>query len=371
MKKALILGTGAAQVDAIRHLKSQGWWVMACSYLQEGPGLKYIDHFELVNITDVDKVVEIAREHHVTMIYSVGSDLAMLTVAQTAPCLGLPTFISLETARLMQDKTLLRDFLADKGISPVRYRRVAKASDIECWDIFPSMVKPADSQGQRGVYRAETLDDLFKGLNKALDASRTHTAIIEEFLQGPEVSANVFVVNGNVIVNEISDRLVVDNHPGGIPRGHVLTANSSSAEALANCRRLVEQCVKVLGIDNGPAYFQLKLTPDGPRIVEITPRLDGCHIWRLIREVRGIDLLDASLNMLAGNSPGLLSGRERPVESSLMFFLTPPGEKFFRHDHPAPRDAVFSEYYLEDGQIIPPINGHLEKVGYFIQRGKP
>ena len=33
-KKALILGAGNAQIDIIRYLKNEGWWVLACSNQQ-------------------------------------------------------------------------------------------------------------------------------------------------------------------------------------------------------------------------------------------------------------------------------------------------------------------------------------------------
>lgn len=196
---------------------------------------------------------------------------------------------------------------------------------------------------------------------------------LEEVLEGPEASVNLFVVNGEAIVNEISDRLVVLDYPGGIPRGHILPAQSASAEILEDTRKLAVQCVEALGIENGPVYFQMKLTPLGPRIIEIAPRLDGCHIWRLIREVRGIDLMEASFRLLSGETLGDLRGEEKPdlPRASLMFFLQSPGEVFSQSNHVAPRDALYTEYYLQEGQVVPTVNGHLEKVGYYIMRGAP
>ena len=371
MKKALILGTGAAQLDAIRYLKREGWWVIACSYVREGPGLDFTDQFELINITDVDALERVAKSENIELIYSVGSDLAMPSVAEVAVRIGLRSFISPHIARLLQDKTLLRDFLATHGISPIRYRRVRTHADVEGWSTFPVMVKPADSQGQRGIFRAESLPEIMNRLGETIAVSRSGTVILEEVLEGPEVSANIFVVEGKVVVNEISDRSVVANFPGGIPRGHVLPSGMASAEVLSKTRKLVDQCIAVLGIKEGPVYFQMKLTSSGPRIIEITPRLDGCHIWRLIREVRGIDLMDASFRLLSGEALGDLGGTQQLETGSLMFFLQPPGEKFFEANHPAPDDALHTEYYLRNGQVVPTVNGHLEKVGYYITKRMP
>ena len=318
MRKALILGTGAAQVDAIRHLRDTGWWVIACSYRREGPGLEFVHQFRQINITDVPALEDLARREGVELIYSVGSDLAMPAVARVAAALGLRSFISPALADLTQNKVSLREYLQRRRISPVSYRQLRRRADAAAWNHFPAIVKPADSQGQRGVCRADTMGELLRCLEPALAASRSATAIVEELLEGPEVSANVFVVDGTIVVNELSDRLVVADFPGGIPRGHVL----------------------------------------------ITPRLDGCHIWRLIREARGIDLLAASFQLLSGEPLRALDGPRRADHVSLQFFLQPPGGRFSRASCRTPATALYSEFYLQDGSPVAQVNGHLEKVGY-------
>ena len=364
MRKALILGTGAAQVDAIHYLRDAGWWVIGCSYLREGPGLSLVHEFRQINITDVPALEELARSEGVELVYSVGSDLAMPAVARVATALGLRRFISPALADLTQNKVSLRDHLRSHHISPVSYRQLRRRADATGWDHFPAIVKPADSQGQRGVCRADSMRELLACLPPALAASRSATAIVEELIEGPEVSANVFVVGGTIVVNELSDRLVVAGFPGGIPRGHVLPARCASEAALAQARALAAQCVHALGIENGPVYLQMKITACGPRIIEITPRLDGCHIWRLIREARGIDLLAASFQLLADEPLRALDGPRRAEHLSLHFFQQPPGGLFARAAHPTPGTALYSEFYLQDGKAVTPINGHLEKVGY-------
>ena len=252
----------------------------------------------------------------------------------------------------------------------MKYRRVKNEEELAGWEVYPTMVKPSDSQGQRGVFRVESPDELLEKLDTALSASRSRTVILEEVLKGPEVSANAFVVNGRVLVNEVSDRWVLAGYPGGIPRAHMLPAKRLN-EVLNDTRALVEQCIYALGIENGPVYFQIILTPTEPRIVEITPRLDGCHLWRLIRNVTGIDLMDATFRLLAGQGVGDLKTREERNLRSLVFFYQAPGAPFFRGEHAPPADALYTEFYLKDGQIVPPVNGHLEKVGYYIKRGLP
>lgn len=321
MKKALILGTGPAQLDAVKYLKENGWRVIACSYTKHGPCLKYVDQFELVNITDVYALEQLAIREKIDLIYSVGSDLAMPSVAEVASRIGLPTFITADTARMLKDKNALREFLALKNISPVKYRCVRGVDDLRGWDIFPAMVKPADSQGQRGIGKADTSKDLYSCFAKAVKYSNTKSVIVEEYLDGPEISANVLVNDGLALIVETSDRLVVTECEMGIPRGHVFPSTQCTGECLDKVRSLVQRCVSALNIMNGPLYFQMKLTDAGPRIIEITPRLDGCHIWRLIKEVKRIDLLDATFRLLTKQSLECHHSVQKKRSAYLIFFF--------------------------------------------------
>jgi biotin carboxylase len=367
VKKALILGVGAAQADAIRHLKDTGWWVIGCSHRREGPGLGHLDRFELVDIIDVASIVAKGRDFGIDLIYSVGSDLAMPSVATAARELGLPSFVSTETAALLHDKVCMRRLLADHGLSPVAYRAVRNDGDLGTWDVFPAMIKPTDSQGQRGVMFAKTPKELQTGLQTALQFSASQTAVVEEFLEGPEISVNAFVSNGELVCSFVSDRVVLERYPGGIPLGHVLPSRHCTGSLLTETRALVAQCLMALGIRNGPVYFQLKLTSRGPKVVEITPRLDGCHLWRLIRTVYGVDLMKTSFDWLSGQALGPFNQRDVGATADLVFFMAPPGQRFHASAHSIPEDAIHAEYYYQNGQVVAPVNGHMEKVGFFIR----
>lgn len=368
MKKAIVLGVGNAQVDLIRHLKSNGWWVIGCSYRREGRGLEDVDQFALLNITDADGIERLARAEKADLVYSIGSDLAMPTAARVASRLGLPSLVPAETAELLQNKLFLRGFLAGHAISPIRHKGIREQGDLDDWTIFPAILKPVDNQGQRGVFLAASLEEARAGLEKSLQFSRSRALIIEEFLEGPEVSVNTFVVNGETVFNEVSDRLVVEGYTGGIPRGHIYPSVHCPETVRREVQALTASCNRALGIQNGPVYYQAILTRKGPRIVEVTPRLDGCHMWRLIKLTSGVDLLEASVRRLLGEAPPSLQVPPRMQPQYLGFYYLPPGRDFYRADHPPSAGAGHLEYYYSDGEAVRPINGYLEKVGYYIER---
>jgi phosphoribosylamine-glycine ligase len=367
VKKAIVLGVGNAQVDLIRYLKANAWRVIGCSYRHEGRGLEYIDDFVMLNVTDVDGIVRLARSEKADLVYTIGSDLAMPTVAEVSVQLELPAFVSSETAKLLQNKLRLRGFLAEHNISPVKFKALRGQSDLDDWTHFPCIIKPVDNQGQRGVYMAKDTLEARAGVEKSLSHSRSQTLIIEEFLEGSEVSANTFISNGQTVFNEVSDRLVVEGYAGGIPKGHIYPAQICTGDLLVETKALVEFCNRELGILNGPVYYQLILTANGPHIVEVTPRLDGCHMWRLIKTVSGVDLLDVCVRKLMGEELSYMDVKPGMDSYYLGFNYCPPDRLFFLAEHQPVNKVEYLEYYYANGETVRPINGYLEKVGYFIE----
>ena len=112
------------------------------------------------------------------------------------------------------------------------------------------MLKPADSGGQRGVFRVESLDDVDAHLHEALAASPTGEAILEEFVDGIEMNGIVVARGGEVIPLTLSDRLRPPGVGFGVGWIHVYPP-TVHGEQLAESERVAAHTVHALGL--GPA----------------------------------------------------------------------------------------------------------------------
>ena len=113
----------------------------------------------------------------------------------------------------------------------------------------------------------------------------------------------------------------------------------------------------------------MKYNEKGVFLIEVTPRLDGCHIWRLIKEKYGVDLLALSFELLDPDkkvSTPLKYNYESILEGALdiEFMLQPPNTIF--HKEAPVKNTLYEEYYYKEGEIVRPINWHAEKTGYRI-----
>ena len=369
MKKFLVLGTGNAQKDLIKRCKDDGYYVIATSNVAGYSAEKLADSFFQVDITDIEATKKLAEKEQIDYIYSIGSDVAMETIAKVSKDLNLPCFVDEWAAHVCNHKYLLRKLISDNGIAGSIPFQILENEDEEINIDFPVMMKPSDSQGQRGVRRVDSVKEVKEHFKETLSFSREKKVIVESYIEGNEVSVNVFVEDGKIVFYLVSDRLTWSEYPGGLIREHVIISRYKNDKVVSErIRNLCEKTIEVVGIKNGPCYLQIKIDREGyPYLIEITPRLDGCHLWRLIRYSTGVDLLQASLDMLEGKPYN--QHREFKAEPySLEFLCNKPGSIFYRNSYDIPEHEYLCWYY-QDGDSVNRMNGYFEKCGYIIKKG--
>lgn len=370
MKSILVLGTGSAQKDIVKYCKENDFYVIATSNVAGYSAEKLADEFYQIDITDAAATAELARNKDVDFVYSIGSDIAMPTIARVSKDLGLPCFIDYETAIICNHKDELRKVMADKGVEGSIPFQVIESQSDDIHIQFPAMIKPSDSQGQRGVRKVENSEEVKEHFSETISFSKEKKVIVEPFIDGDEISVNVFLENGNLKFYLMSDRKVWDEYPGGIIREHIIPSKYEKNEEVAlKIKNMVTHVLEAIGLKNGPGYFQIKIDTAGePYLIEVTPRLDGCHMWRAIRYSTGVDLLQASMDLLEGKT------YRQPMDYdikpySLEFLCGKPDTIFSRDNYQIPEN-VFLYWYYEEGQKINRMNGYFEKCGYVIKPGK-
>lgn len=423
-KKILILGAGNGQIEAINYCKDKGIFVAGCSYTNTDKGIPLLDDFRQSDIKDIEAVAAYASDLKADAVYSVGSDLAIPTAMRVSEILGLPHFISYESAMLCHSKHLMRETLGNDFEGNVDFIVCDNLTEALRWTAFPAMMKPVDSQGQRGCFRVDSPDDILTHFETSFEYSVCGKVIIETFIDGPEISVNSYRYNGETVFAVVSDREVFEEYPGGLPKKHRIPSQFADNETRAAAEDIVDKAADKLGLTDGPCYCQMKIGSDGkPYILEIAPRLDGCHMWNLIKHWCGVDLLDACFTHLLTGDPGIeeiaedqteddvdteeaeetvaveveteeataveVEDEENQVETvddadtvdteedseetngemELEFLSEKTGAPF----DPGKYDTSDAEYvcmYYDAGDTVSKVNGYYEKCGYMIRRTK-
>jgi biotin carboxylase len=377
VKTILFVGAGRHQRRAILQAKGLGLRVVAVDRNPDAPGLAEADIAKVVDFADAAAVIKATARINIDGVMTVSADRAVPVVAAVAEARGLPG-IGVETAHLMTHKIAMRTRLADAGVPQPRYaavRSIAETRRAADEVGFPSVLKPADSGGQRAVFRVESLDEIHAHLLEVLVASPTGDAILEEFVDGTEMNGIVIARDGASIPLTLSDRLRPPGVGFGVGWIHVYPA-TVFGEQLDESERVALHTVHALGLKTGIAFPQLIATRDGRVVVvECAARIPGGQMADLVRFATGVDLVELQIRMALGD--------ELPDELVLPKFKQPLAIRFFtaepgplptgRVKRIGPLDKVLAfpgvvqaDVYLEVGETIRPVRVDGDRRGYVI-----
>ncbi|MBB5874064.1 biotin carboxylase [Allocatelliglobosispora scoriae] len=253
-----------------------------------------------VDLRDTAAVVAaIEAEHRRDPFQAVlsGTEDGLVAAALATQRLGLPG-TSPAAVWLLKDKSLLRGVLALAGLSPVRTATVTSADELAAFARFidgPVIVKLVDGRGGRGVRR---LDTEAGAADAWAEASRGagDRMLAEEFLVGPELAVETFSAGGRHTVVAVAEKLV---GPDFTDRGYALPARLDP-EVRERVVELTVRLLNLVGLADGPSHTEIKVTPQGLRIIESHNRTCGPAMAELVRRVYGVDLLELAVGWPLG-----------------------------------------------------------------------
>ena len=277
-KLVMIIGAGVFQSVAIQQAKDLGLKVLATDFDPSAPGMKIADYRGIVSTRDIEATVAFAvefnKKHKIDGVLTVGTDVSQ-TVAGVAQALGL-VGVSPESAVRATNKARMRECFWKNGVPAPKWREAFSYEDAEtaAQELgLPVVCKPVDNMGARGVRKIEKIDDLKSAFENALANSSVNAVVVEEYMQGPELSVDTLVYNGQVHLLTIADRHI-EREPYFVEEGHTVPSIISD-EVKQQVFEVMKKGVKAVGIKNGASKADMKLTKDGPKIGEITARLSG------------------------------------------------------------------------------------------------
>ncbi|OUQ67924.1 carbamoyl-phosphate synthase small subunit [Eubacterium sp. An11] len=352
-------------MDAILQLKKMGCETYAVAMAKDGPGADKADHFDIINVLDEERLEKYILNNQIDVVYSTGSDLAMPVASRLSEKLNLPHFVSSETAYICNHKNIMREKLTQDCKGNIPYQVLNSIQKVTVG--FPAILKPSDAQGQRGIYLIHSQEEFEKYFESTRQFSKEKKVIIEKYVDGPEISVNGYIVNEELKYLIISDRETWPKYTGLIHK-HIVPSRVVNEKNGKEIQDIIKNACHRVGIKNGPVYFQMKIEKGHPYIIEMTPRLDGCHMWNILEKATGVNLMKLVFEHLLYDKITELEKKWdiRPME--LVFWCQEPHSYMNRTALKLPKDAIEYFYYYENGDYIRPVNGRYDKVGYYIRK---
>jgi biotin carboxylase len=313
------------------------------------------------------------------------SELGLLPTARVNEALGLGGE-SVDTVELLLDKWRMRQLLTAKSISPVASSVGRSTQDVREFveaNGLPIIVKPVRESGSLAVFcirdqadvdtiveRYRSLDDKDWTVGDLAFADSFDEFLMEEYLDGPEISVESLSFDGRHVVVAVTDKEC--GGPGGfIELGHS-QPSGCSAETLREVTQLVTDFLDAVGLNNGPAHTEVKLTSRGPRIIESHNRIGGDRINELAEIAYGVDMERYALGAGLSVVEPLATSPEPRCGAAIRFLTPEPGRVVAVTGVDAVRaDPTFVDLHVKvrPGDEVPPLTWNEDKVGHIVARG--
>ena len=308
-KTLLIISGGVEAADAARRAKEMGYYVVVSDINPQAPGFAFADSILIADVYGPNDTAAAAERFHkkirrIDGVLCVAAD-APLTVAAVNERLGLAG-ITRKTAELACDKLAMKQRFAECGVpipwfsaveTPQALQRIVleRGRDL--------VIKPADSRGSRGVQRLSLLEDLAKAFVFARSHSPTERVMVEQYLDGPQVSTESVVVDGRCYTPGFSDRnyeYLERYAPYFIENGGDLPS-FLPAGTQEEVKDVVARAAAALGVTRGTVKGDIVVHGGKVHVIELAARLSGGFFCtREIPLNTGVDFVGSAIKVALG-----------------------------------------------------------------------
>ena len=371
MKKLMIIGASVLQLPAILKAKEMGLHVAVVDFNPQAIGVPYADRYYNASTMNEDAVLAAAEDYKPDGIMTLATDMPMRGVSKASDKLHLHS-ISYQTAVKATDKYDMIKAFKEHNVPSPWFFAVDTLEELRSHEndvTFPCIIKPTDNAGSHGVAKVHNFQELLDNYEYAHQCSRHGKVIVEEYLDGPEVSVEVMVVDGRVNILQITDKITTEA-PHFVELGHTQPSQLPLATQDAIREVTIAAC-NAIGIDKGPAHVEMKVTQRGPVMIELGARMGGDNITtHLVPLSTGIDMVGSTIKVALGEQPDIQPTLH--CGSAIRYFQVPYGTISAIENVeeakgvPGVQQITFTK---EVGEVSIPIQSSNDRIGYVIAQG--
>lgn len=299
MKKVAIIGASYLQLPLVLKAKELGIETHCFAWQEMAVCKDYADFFYPISVMEKEAILSKCQSIGIDGILTIATDIAMPTITYVAQNMGLISN-NFETTVNSTDKWRMREQFA-KNNCPIPKYKIAVSNKDDFSDFnFPIIVKPVDMSGSRGVSKIERTEDVSAAIQYAIENSISKRAIVEEFIDGEEVSVESVSWQGNHFPIVITDKITT-----GAPYFVELAHHQPSAldqKTQEKINKVTIEALKALNVEYGASHTELKINSKGDLyIIEVGARMGGDFIGsHLVELSTGYDFLKATLEIALG-----------------------------------------------------------------------
>lgn len=302
MKKLAIIGAAYYQRPLYLKAKEMGLYVLGFAWKDGAVCAELADEYYDISVTEKEQILKICEEKHIDGVCTIASDVAAPTVAYVAEQMGL-IGNSYECALRANNKYLMRKAFTKAGVPCPQYWCLTNLSTLNITHYtshLPLIVKPSDRSGSLGVVKVEREEELIPAIKAAQEYSFKHEAMVEQFIEGREISVEFISYNGVHYPLQITDKVTTEA-PHFVELAHHQPADLTKAQ-YEEIYELTKRALTALGVTNGASHSEYRITKDGKiYVMEIGARMGGDFIGAaMVQLSTGYDFVKGVIEVALG-----------------------------------------------------------------------
>ena len=369
--KALVLAGGFPQIALLNELRRREIETVLADYYENPVAKPYADKFYQKSTLDIEAITKIAKNENVDFLITACTDQALLTVAKVSEMLALPCYIDYQTALNVTNKQYMKQVFSENGIPTAAFAVMGELDESKIKNMtFPLIVKPVDCNSSKGVKRVTNREELVLAFGNAVKLSRTDTAIVEEYIEGDEISADIYVEDGQAHVLSVSSLDKIGNNDRFIIfRGRY--SYDKTEEVKETIRDIAQKIADAFNLKNSPMLIQMIYDGKKAYVLEFSARTGGGVKYYFIKKVSGFDVISAVVDLTLGIKPTLnISAPENKYITNEFIYCKPGVFKRLEEFDELKAEGVISEYCLfkREGAVFDTIENSGDRIaGFTIQ----
>ncbi len=305
-KRIMVLAGGPDQAALIREIKKliPDSYVVMVDMNSQVVASKVADKHIVISTMDFDAVRKAAIEENVEYIMTACGDQPLLTIGIVSEELGLPCYLTKQQILNLTNKKFMKQLMLQNGIPTSHHKTFDSVEKIDDSGLdYPLVVKPVDSNGSKGVRRVNNLQELKEQAPTSMGYSISKNIIIEEFVEGEDVSSDFYVVDGKAIhvMDCLSNKFKPNPETAIIYQSIIPPTLSPSVKK--RIQKIADKIAKAFGINNSPLLIQTIVKGENVKVVEFSARLGGGAKYKTIQTVTDFNVLRANLLSMIGETP--------------------------------------------------------------------
>ena len=300
MMKALILAGSCPQIELMKQLKERNIYAILADNNVNAVARPFADEFVKVDILDSEAVKRVAVEKHVDFLIAVCADQVLLTVAKVSEELGLPCYIDYDTACKVSDKGYMKDIFRQFDIPSSKHVFMAELDMGKLSGMsYPFVVKPVDAYSSKGVRKCTNEAELRQFFAEASQISRSGVVIVEEYVEGAELTVDFQIVDGKAYFLSASNTEKV-NYADRFLAFRTRFPAAVSPATIERIKVIGQKLADAFRLKNTPMLIQLLTDDKKESVLEFSARTGGGAKYLLLKMATGFDPITAVLDLTLG-----------------------------------------------------------------------